>query len=85
MGLELLCVGGRRGCGWGLEKEFGSCRDVKGLDAVFAAAGLLARPDEGQRLGFAGREGLYSRVAQESWWQFDCSRDDGVATLELKP
>lgn len=84
-GLELLCAGGVWGCSWGLEEELCSCCDVQGLDAVFAAAGLLAPLDEGERLGFSGREGLYSRVAQDSWGKFDRSGDDRVATLELKP
>lgn len=82
-GLELLCV---RVCGdCGREEQLGSWCDIQGLDAVLAAAGLLAAPHEGEGQGFAGREGLYGRVAEESWGQFDCSRDDGMATLELKP
>lgn len=46
---------------------------------------MLAPLDEGEGLGFAGREGLYSWVAQDSWGQLDRFGDDRVATLELKP
>lgn len=84
-GLELLCAGGVWGCRWGWEEELCSSGDVEGLDAVFAAARLLPPLKEGEGLGFAGREGLYSWVAQDSWGQLDRFGDDRVATLKLKP
>ncbi len=64
-GLELLCTGGVWGCRWGWEEELCSSGDVEGLDAVFAAARLLPPLKEGEGLGFTGREGLYSWVAQD--------------------